>query len=388
MPLTDTQIRNTKTEAKAIQLVDGFGLYLEIRPTGARFWRMRFWLDGKDSRMTIGRYPVMGLKEARVERDRIRKMIADGISPTAEKKARRALRIKQQGDTFQTIADEWLDRKQAKWSPYYRKQAEACLRNNAHPFIGDMPMRQITSAHILSIMQQMEERGAHTFAIQLRQWISAIFRHAIVTLRADTDPAAALKGAIERPQVVHSRALPVEEIRRLRDSLESYGGNRTTVLAMKLMLYTFVRTAEARMARWDEFDGTIWLIPAGRMKMRRAHLVPLSIQAQAVIEEVRGITGSGEWLFPNTRRPRLCMSATTINRALEYMGFATGEVTGHDFRATASTHLNELGYHADLIERQLAHVDRNTVRRSYNHAQYLEERTAMMQEWSNWIDRC
>jgi integrase len=383
MPLTDTQIRNARPQDKPIQLVDGFGLYLEVRPTGARHWRMRYRLDGKESRISIGQYPLMSLKDARAERERIRALLAEGISPIEEKRAEKAIRRKQARDTFEQIAREWLDRRAGKWTPYYQKGVLSCLEQNAFPAIGSLPIRRVTSAHILSILQAMEERGVHTYAIQLRQWISAIFRHAIVTLRADVDPAAPLKGAIDRPVIQHARCLSREEIDAFREAVDAYKGNRTTVLALKLLLYTFVRTIEARTARWEDIQGGLWVIPAGRMKMRRTHSVPLSKQARAVIDELRTITGSNQWLFPGTRDPTTHMSGTTVNRALEYMGVAA---TGHDFRATASTWLNEMGFRLDVIERQLAHVEANQTRRAYNHALYLDERRDMMQKWADWVD--
>ena len=383
MPLTDTLIRNTKPGPKPIQLVDGFGLYLEVRPTGARHWRMRYRLEGKDSRISLGQYPLMSLKEARAERERIRALLSQGISPIEERRTEKAIRRKQTKDTFEELALEWLDRRSDKWTDYYQRNVLSCLERNAFPSIGPLPIRRVTSAHILAILQTMEERGVSTYAIQLRQWISAIFRHAIVTLRADTDPASALKGAIERPAIQHARCLSREEIDDFRGALDAYKGNRTTTLAIKILLYCFVRTVEMRTARWEDIDGDLWVIPAGKMKMRRVHSVPLSRQALAVIDELRTITGSNQWLFPGMRDPKKHMSGTTVNRALEYMGVPA---TGHDFRATASTHLNEMGFRADVIERQLAHVEGNATRRAYNHALYLDERRDMMQKWADWVD--
>jgi integrase len=247
----------------------------------------------------------------------------------------------------------------------------------------------VTAAHLLEILQEMEKRGAETYAMQLRQWCSAIFRHAVVTLRADGDPAAALKGALSRPQVNHSKPMTPEQIGDFKARLSAYGGNRTTVIAMRLMLYTFVRTVELRKAQWIEFDTETaeWKIPAERMKMRRVHVVLLPRQASSLLAELQNITGSCKWLFPNFRRPDDVMSATTINRALEHMGYASGLWTGHDFRATASTRLHEMGYRSEWIERQLAHVEGNKTKAAYNHAEYLTERKEMLQAWADWIDK-
>jgi integrase len=237
----------------------------------------------------------------------------------------------------------------------------------------------------------VEGRGAKTVALLLRQWSSTIFRYAVATLRADSDPAAALKGAITRLKTKHRKPLTRADLPRFIKALDSYGGYRTTVIALRLMLLTFVRTVELRAAHWAEIDldRAEWRIPAGRMKMRELHIVPLSRQAVELLLELRSLTGGRSFLFPNCRRPNSCMTATSLNRALERMGFnGKGSMgfSAHGFRSTASTILNELGYRPDVIERQLAHSERNKVRASYNQAEYLAERRAMMQEWADLTD--
>lgn len=388
--LTDTKLRTAKPTEKPYLLQDGSGLYLEVRPSGAKFWRYRYWLTPeKDGRYTIGEYPAVSLAEARRERERVRELVKLGVNPTHEKKTDKLRQSHERANTFEAVAREWLERKKSKWSAYSHKQATSCLEQNAFPKIGKFPIRKVTAAHLLEILQAMEKRGAETYAMQLRQWCSAIFRHAVVTLRADGDPAAALKGALSRPQINHSKPMSAEQIGDFKAKLTKYGGNRTTVIAMRLMLYTFVRTAELRKAPWTEFDieNAEWKIPPERMKMKRVHVVPLPRQALLLLEELRTITGSGKWLFPNFRRPNDVMSATTINRALEHMGYASGLWTGHDFRATASTRLHEMGYRSEWIERQLAHVEENKTKAAYNHAEYLPERRTMMQAWADWIDK-
>lgn len=388
--LTDTRLRTAKPTEKPYILQDGSGLYLEVRPSGAKFWRYRYWLTPeKDGRYTIGEYPAVSLAEARRERERVRELVKLGVNPTHEKKTDKLRQSHERANTFEAVAREWLERKKSKWSAYSHKQATSCLEQNAFPKIGKFPIRKVTAAHLLEILQAMEKRGAETYAMQLRQWCSAIFRHAVVTLRADGDPAAALKGALSRPQINHSKPMSAEQIGDFKAKLTKYGGNRTTVIAMRLMLYTFVRTAELRKAPWTEFDieNAEWKIPPERMKMKRVHVVPLPRQALLLLEELRTITGSGKWLFPNFRRPNDVMSATTINRALEHMGYASGLWTGHDFRATASTRLHEMGYRSEWIERQLAHVEENKTKAAYNHAEYLPERRIMMQAWADWIDK-
>lgn len=388
MPLTDVKIRQSKATDKVLKLTDGNGLYLEVKPNGSKLWRYRYKIAGKENLFAVGEYPAVSLQDARKARDDARELVKQGIHPSHARQSTLANQLAKNANTFESVTREWLGKKVGKWSPGYHKQATSCLEQNAFPKIGRLPIRNVTAAHLLEILQNMEKRGAETYALQLRQWCSAIFRHAVVTLRADADPAAALKGAIHRPQVNHSKAMSADTICDFKAKLDEYGGNRTTVLAMRLMLYTFVRTVELRKASWVEFDldGAEWKIPAERMKMRRLHVVPLSRQAVELLKELHKITGAGTWLFPNFRRLDDVMSATTINRALEHMGYASGLWTGHDFRATASTQLHEIGYRPEVIERQLAHVEENKTRAAYNHAEYLGERREMMEAWADWID--
>ena len=388
MPLTDVKIRQSKATDKVLKLTDGHGLHLEVKPNGSTLWRYRYKIDGKENLFAVGEYPAVSLQDARKARDDARELVKQGIHPSHARRSTLANQLAKNANTFEAVTREWLEKKVNKWSPYYHKQATSCLEQNAFPKIGRLPIRNVTAAHLLEILQIMEKRGAETYALQLRQWCSAIFRHAVATLRADADPAAALKGAIHRPQVNHSKAMSVGTISDFKAKLNKYGGNRTTVIAMQLVLYTFVRTVELRKAPWEEFDldGAEWKIPAERMKMRRFHVVPLPRQAIELLRELHKITGAGTWLFPNFRRPDDVMSATTINRALEYMGYPSGLWTGHDFRATASTQLHEMGYRPEVIERQLAHVEENKTKAAYNHAEYLTERREMMQAWADWID--
>lgn len=388
MPLTDVKIRQSKAADKVLKLTDSNGLYLEVKPNGSKLWRYRYKIAGKENLFAIGEYPAVSLQDARKARDDARELVKQGVHPSHARQSSLTDQLVKNANTFEAVSREWLDRKKEKWTPYYHKQATSCLEQNAFPKIGRLPIRNVTAAHLLEILQAMERRGAETYALQLRQWCSAIFRHAVVTLRADGDPAAALKGAIQRPQVNHSKPMSAGQIGDFKARLTKYGGNRTTVIAMRLMLYTFVRTVELRKAPWAEFDivAAEWKIPPERMKKRRLHVVPLARQAVALLEDLKRITGAGLWLFPNFRRPDDVMSATTINRALEHMGYASGLWTGHDFRATASTQLHEMGFRPEVIELQLAHVEENKTKAAYNHAEYMTERREMMQAWADWID--
>lgn len=397
MPLTDAKIRNTKPGEKPIKLTDGGGLYLEVRPTGAKLWRYRYRIAGKENVFAVGEYyndkrgGHISLDGARTERDKARALVKQGMHPAHNRQAARLATHAENANTFEAVAREWIAKKKPGWTPYYLRQVERFLESDVFPYVGNLPIRNVTAAHLLEIVRRVEGRGAETVALLVRQWASAIFRYAVATLRADTDPAAALKGAIHRPKVKHHKPLSRDQIADFVKALNGYGGYRTTVIALRLMLLTFVRTVELRAAHWTEIDldRAEWRVPAERMKMREAHIVPLSRQAVELLRELHTYTGGRGMLFPNYRNPKTCMTATTLNRALERMGFNGKDSIGfsaHGFRATASTILNEIGFRSDVIERQLAHAERNKVRASYNQAEYLEERRAMMQQWADLAD--
>lgn len=409
MPLTDSQIRNTKPGENPVKLTDGSGLYLEVRPSGAKLWRYRYRIAGKENVFAVGEYAqapsgeakeqtqarrnagMLTLGEARVKREEWRALVKQGIHPAHNRQATRMEQSARNGNTFEAVAREWIAKKKQGWTPYYLRQVERFHETDVFPYVGNLPIRNVTAAHLLEIVRRIEGRGAETVALLVRQWASAIFRYAVATLRADTDPAAALKGAIHRPKVEHHKPLSRDQIADFVKALDSYGGYRTTVIALRLMLLTFVRTVELRAAHWTEIDldRAEWRIPAERMKMREPHLVPLSAQVIELLRELHTHTGGRGFMFPNYRNPKTCMTATTLNRALERMGFNGKDSIGfsaHGFRATASTILNELNFRPDVIERQLAHAERNKVRASYNQAEYLEERRAMMQQWADLTD--
>jgi len=397
MPLTDAKIRNTKPEAKPVKLADGGGLYLEVRPTGAKLWRYRYRIAGKENVFAVGEYfndkrgGHVSLDEARTERDKARALVKQGIHPAHHRQAERLATHAENANTFEAVAREWIAKKKSGWTAYYLRQVERFMEADVFPKIGKLPIRSVTAAHLLEIVKLIEGRGAETVAVLVRQWASAIFRYAVATLRADSDPAAALKGAIHRPKVEHHKPMTRDQIGDFVKALDGYAGYRTTVIALRLMLLTFVRTVELRGAEWSEFDldRAEWRIPSERMKMRETHIVPLSWQAVELLRELHTYTGGRTFLFPNYRNPKACMTATTLNRALERMGFNGKDSIGfsaHGFRATASTILNETGFRPDVIERQLAHAERDKTRASYNQAEYMPERVAMMQQWADMVD--
>lgn len=385
MPLTDVKIRQAKPGASPIKMTDGGGLHLEVRPNGSKLWRYRYRLDGKENTFAIGAYPDVSLADARAERDVAREHVRAGRHPSHVRQTEKATQLAENRNTFKVVAEEWIEDRLGQRSQTYRDQCRRAFANDVYPAIGRMPMREITAAQVLAILRKMDGRGATTLALQVRQWISAVFRFGVATLRADADPAAALKGAIQRKAINHSQPMSREQLGEYLAAVDRYKGHRGTVIALKLLPMLFTRTGELRCARWSEFDldKALWEIPAERMKMRRKHLVPLPDQAVELLRELRKIT-AGELLFPGLRDPSRPISPTTLNRALEYLDMKGWHC--HDFRATASTHLYEMGrWRAEVIELQLAHVERNRVRAAYNHAQYLDERREMMQVWADFL---
>jgi integrase len=392
--LTDTKIRSAKPTEKPYKLLDGHGLYLDVRPSGAKIWRYRYWITpDRDGIFTIGEYPLVSLSEARRSREWAREQVKQGLNPTHAMEAERMRRMGEHANTFELVAREWIEQNKAHWSADYLRQVETFMKRDVFPKIGALPIRLVTAAHLLEIIRQVEKRGAQSIAVLIRQWSGQIFRFAVATLRADSDPAAALAGAIKRAPVRNNPPLSKDEIPKFLELTGSYGGYRGTVIALKLMLYTFVRTVELRKAEWVEFDldAVEWRVPRERMKMAKkmkageSHIVPLSRQAVELLRELHTLSGGRPYLFPNLRTPNTCMTATTINRALERMGYL-GKFSGHGFRSTASTLLHEMGWRSKVIDRQLAHAERNKVRAAYNHAEYMPERREMMQAWADWVD--
>jgi len=387
MKLTDTQCRNAKTKEKTYKLTDGNGLYLEVRPNGTKHWRYRYRIAGKENLYAVGLYPETSLADARAERGDARELVKQGIHPAHHRKIERIKRENAANNTLKAIAQEWMESRSTKWSPKYRDQVERMLEQNAYPQLGRLPIQQIEAAQLLEVIKKVEARGANKYAILLRQTLSQIYDYAIATLRAEFNIAQSLRGAITVPRTKHHPYLKLDELPDFIKTLEGYGGQRQTVLALQILMRLFVRPVELYEAPWEEFHlkEKVWRIPAERIKMREDHIVPLSDQVLDLLEELQQLTGHSQWLFPNTRRPREPMGPTTLNRALQFMGYK-GRLVPHGFRGTASTILHEQGWSSDVIERQLAHAERNKVRAAYNHASYLKERTEMMQAWSDFLD--
>lgn len=402
--LTASMINAAKPKDRPYKLSDLNRLSLTVSKAGTKSWSWAYRLDGKDCTYQIGRWPSVGLAEARERRAAAERLVKAGIHPKTHDEQQVAQTKAEQATTFWGVTLEWIDINRPRWSPYYLGQVERFTERYIRDGdIGKRPLRSITSADIFGLVrnvasrskasgEERKARGAPSVAALLKLWCSGVFRLGIASGRCDNNPAAGFKlsDAIAKPPVKNNRALDAEELRRLLHELNRYRGERATVIAIKLLLLTFVRTIELRAATWHEidFDQAVWVIPAERMKRDLPHVVPLSSQAVSLLHELKGLTGSTRWLFPNRRDETRCMSATTINRALENIGFAGANsigFTAHGARGTASTYLHEEDFNPKHVERQLAHVQKNRVAGTYNKAQYLKQRREMMQRYSDYV---
>lgn len=389
MALSDLEIKKAKPGPKIAKLSDGGGLQLWVMPDGAKYWRLAYRFAGKQKALAIGVYPATGLKQARDARDAAKRLLAEGLDPNQSRRADRAAKAAVASDTFGAIADEWLDKKRTEGREGVTIGKITWLLSLARPVLGPRPVTEIKAADVLTVLRGVEARGRLETARRLRSTIGQVFRYAVATARAENDPTIALKGALAAP-VVANRAAIVEPVAfgALLRSIDGYVGAPETRAALELLTLTFVRPGELRAMEWAELDldAAIWTIPESKMKMRRPHRVPLAPRAVVILTELQGITGGGRFVFPSVRTRERCMSENTINAALRRLGFTSEEMTGHGFRATASSMLNESGlWNADAIERQLAHVDNDDVRRAYHRADYWDERAKMMNYWA---DRC
>jgi len=359
-----------------------------VQPGGAKLWRLKYRFGGKEKLFAIGSYGKgISLKKAREERDKARNQLVEGIDPGVAKKTEKHAEREQTKNTFRAIAVNWAETYGGRWTESHRDQVVASLQADVFPSLGDLPIKEITPPMVLEVIRAVESRGALDVASRVLQRTSAVFRYAIQTGRATYNPAADMKGVLKTRKVEHRAAISQSEMPDFLKKLDSYSGDPVTKLALRLIVLTFVRTGELRGARWEEFDidQREWRIPAERMKMRSPHIVPLSPQALAVIEELKPLTGHFDLLFPSQRDNRKPISENTLLYALYRLGYHR-RATVHGFRALASTILNETGFRPDVIERQLAHVERNKVRAAYHRSEYLNERRKMMDWWGACIE--
>ncbi|HCQ7772620.1 tyrosine-type recombinase/integrase [Enterobacter kobei] len=387
MKLNARQVDAAKPREKAYKLADGAGLYLEVVPSGSRYWRMKYRFNGKEKRIAFGVYPAVSLAQARALRDEAKKKLAEGIDPSFAKKEEKLVRDVQLNNTFQAVALEWHGTKVSRWSEGYASDIIEAFNKDIFPYIGQLPVNDIKPLVLLNVLRRMESRGATEKAKKVRQRCSEVFRYAIVTGRAEYNPAADLTSAMSGHESKHYPFLTVEELPEFFKALAGYTGSPLVVLAARLLILTGVRTGELRGAFWSEFDleKAVWEIPTERMKMKRPHLVPLSTQALEIVQQLKVMSGLYPLVFPGRNDPRKMMSEASINQVFKRIGY-TGKVTGHGFRHTMSTILHEEGFNTAWIETQLAHVDKNAIRGTYNHALYLEGRREMMQWYADYID--
>ena len=380
------QIRRAKPEAKAYTLGDGQGLSLLIEPNGSKSWRFRYRYAVKPKMISLGVYPTITLADARSRRDDARKLVAEGKNPSEVRKEQKIALQTESESAFEKIATEWHQMKSTKWSEGYASDIMEAFKNDIFPYVGTRPIGEIKPLELLNVLRKIEKRGALEKMRKVRQRCSEVFRYAIATGRAEFNPAADLSSALEVHQSNHFPFLKADEIPDFLRALDSYTGSRLVQIATKLLMITGVRTIELRAALWSEFDldNAIWEIPAERMKMRRSHLVPLSTQALGLLNELKMMTGNYRYVFPGRNDPNKPMSEASINQVIKRIGYG-GKVTGHGFRHMMSTILHEHGFESSWIELQLAHVDKNSIRGTYNHAQYIEKRKNMLQLYANHI---
>lgn len=387
MALTALQVKNAAPRERDYGLADGGGLFLWVRAAGGKSWRFRFRLDGKQSHISLGTIDKVTLAQARQLASEARRLVAQGRHPGLERKVVRAQAAISRANTFKSLALEWHRHKSSRWSIGYASDVIEAFGLDIFPKVGSLPLTEIKPMQWLQVFRHIESRGALEKLRKVRQRCQEVYRFAIATGRAEYNPIADIGGALQTPTSRHYPFLPIEEIPELINSIQACPGHDVVKIATRLLILTGVRTAELRGAPWSEFDlnNSLWLIPAVRMKMRRAHLVPLSKQAVAALRELESITGGYTLAFPGRNDPAKPMSEAAINQLLKRSGY-DGRATGHGFRHTMSTTLHEQGYSSEWVETQLAHVDKNSIRGTYNHAQYLEGRRDMLQWYANHLD--
>jgi integrase len=390
MALSDASIRAAKPRAAQFKLYDDGGLFLIVKPSGGKLWRLKYRYRGKEQQLSIGVFPDVGLKDARERRDDARKLIAGGVNPAFEKKRAAAAAAVSSANTFKAVADEFIDKGEREGLKGITTAKGRWLLALLEPAIGDRPIAEIDPYEILAVLRRIELSGRYETAKRLLSFSSRIFRYAVATTRAKHNAAADLKGALVSPKVKHHAAIiDPQGVGALLRAIEGFDGHPSTKWALRLAPHVFVRPGELRRAEWSEIDldKALWRIPGSRMKMNREHVVPLSRQAVAILKEAKQLTGGGRFVFPSVRTPLRPMSENTLNAALRRLGYTSDEMTAHGFRSTASTLLNESGkWSADAIERALAHGDTDSVRAAYHRGAHWQERVGMAQWWSDYLD--
>jgi integrase len=388
MPLTDTAIRNAKPKNKQYKLSDEKGMYLLVKKSG-KYFRFDYRFGGKRKTLALGVYSDVKLAEARGKRDEARKLIANGIDPGQTRKVQKSIQIEQTENSFEAIAREWHGKYSSNWAAGHAKKIIRRFELYIFPWLGSRPISDITPPELLAVLRRVESKGILETAHRAQQNCGQVFRYAIATGRAERDSTADLRGALAPAK--HGRMATITEPKKIGEllrAIDGYEGTPVAKCALRLAPLVFVRPGELRHAEWKEinFDNAEWRIPAKKMKMKDPHIVPLAMQAVEILYEIQPLTGQGRYVFPSIRTNSRPMSDNTILSALRRMGYPKDEMSGHGFRAMASTILHEQGWPSDIIERQLAHAERNSIKAAYNHAQYLPERRKMMQSWADYLD--
>ncbi len=387
--LSDMGVRKAGPGPKVKKLGDGLGMFLQIETNGSKLWRIGYRFDGKQKTLSLGPYPAVSLKDARLKRDDARALLAKGVDPSAARKADRVVEVPEVLPTWREVAEEFeAKRKREKVSPATAGKL-AWFLAMTYPHLGTRPIAQIKAVEVLKVLREVEARGHYETANRMRATISRVFRYAVATARAERDIASDLRGALTTPPERHHPAITDPKgIGGLMRACRGYEGSHATRAGLLICFYTFLRPGEVRHLEWADYDkdAAQIKIPADRMKMPRPHIVPLSKQVVAVLESMRPISGRNKLILTSLRATNRPMSENTLNAALRRLGYTGDEMTSHGFRTIASTLLNEQGFNRDWVERQLAHIEGNAVRRAYNAAEYLEGRTAMMQSWADYLD--
>lgn len=389
MSLTDTSIRAAKPTDKTQRLFDGGGMYLEVSPAGGKWFRFKYRFDGKEKRLSLGTYPDTGLAEAREKRAAARKLLASGVDPSAARKAEREASRVAALNSVEAVVAAWLDHRRSEWTPGTMDAIKASLDNHVLPYIGTMPIKAVQPRHVRELVQAVEAAGARETAGRVFQRLRAVWRYAVSHDLADSDPTYSLKPSeiLSKYQPRHRAALDERDLPAFLAKLDAYDGDIATKCALQLLLLTATRPGELRGARWAEVDedAALWRIPGERTKMKTPHLVPLSKQSLQLLHSLKTLAGRGDLVFPSPFYPGKPLSDGTLNSAIARMGYK-GSQTAHGFRSLFSTAANEAGWPPDVIEKQLAHEERDDVRGSYNRAQHLAERKKLMQWWADRLD--
>lgn len=387
MKLSEFKIKSAKIKKKPYKIFDGMGLYLLIKPNGSKLWRLKFRFNRKENIYSIGIYPLVSLATARDQRYLLKKQLSEGINISKKKYFEKLQKETEQQSTFGNVALEWHKKNSLKWTKEHSEKLKGWIENEINPIIGFLLISDIKSPHIQAVIRKIEQRGSIDVARRVLSICSQVLRYGMPLGLCNYDVTVGLSNTLQYVKKENHKCIPVEELPALMLKIKSHNSTFLTKQALLLIAYTFVRSGELRFAKWTEinFDKKEWRIPAERMKMKEIHIVPLSIQVIEIFKKIKCKGLSDTYVFPSERNPNKVMSENTMLFSLYDIGYRN-KMTVHGFRQIASTLLNELGYNPDAIERQLSHAERNNVRRAYNHAQYLSERTKMMQEWADYVD--